>query len=370
MPRKRASEEPHAAGSKKPNTGTGTSTSTAQAQTQATSALNKRWSAVSVSRNLAQAYLERRDLESYICICQSQINARGPDDSDDEDEDEDEEVSKIPKCDAGKTCVCNKPASGHPEHPYTLVTAAYQKFSDQIIHTNVRLPDAFDMYVFNDFAGYGVLEVLQNLAVDFEEARAQGDWKEMLDMGTVCTTFNLFGQMFLTMLATFESKGMLKPDSEVKNLGFIMAMYIWLADELRKSSCLERHTFEGPDFSRFDYYVFLYAKKYNIKLQGPLNVAELVEDLEEDSEEEEGENRIVLSSPSADPYDWQADYKEYAEDYGRITFIAQKRKMDGDGFDITSWTSSQRKQHAFDEKDPLGKEELAMIKQGGVMQME
>lgn len=41
--------------------------------------------------------------------------------------------------------------------------------------TSLRDPDGFGMYTYNDHFGYGVLEVAQNLVLDFDEAAT---WKE------------------------------------------------------------------------------------------------------------------------------------------------------------------------------------------------
>jgi hypothetical protein len=46
---------------------------------------------------------------------------------------------------------------------------------------SLRDPDTFDIYTYNDAAGYGVLETVQNLFRDFDEAStfSKGeDWKQ------------------------------------------------------------------------------------------------------------------------------------------------------------------------------------------------
>ncbi|KAL4876672.1 hypothetical protein BJY04DRAFT_140220 [Aspergillus karnatakaensis] len=158
-----------------------------------------------------------------------------------------------------------------------------------MIHTDLRDPINFNMYVFNDFAGYGVLEVLQNLLVDFDEAI--GNWKErwaicealpfywkteacmpltMIDDGdAVAATFGILSHMFVAMLAELETKSLLKPESEVKNLGFVMALYMELADDLREYNCLNEEPTKGFNPAQIDAYVLAYAKKYHIKLHGP-----------------------------------------------------------------------------------------------------
>ncbi|KAL5043050.1 hypothetical protein BDW71DRAFT_188819 [Aspergillus fruticulosus] len=381
MPSKRSADAP--AGSSKRSR---TSAITQGEEALAPKPASKRWSAVSVSRNIAFSFAENADYDAYKCLCQARVDGKSADGGEDEDEDDDDEedeedVNDRPKakCDMGKTCMCNKPAEEYPGYHLTISKAGHNKFIDQIVHTNVRTPDSFGMYVYNDFAGYGVWEVLQNLAVDFTEAK--DNWKEqwavcqalpfywmsgafmpflMIDADSVKSTFRLLGQMFLTMLATFESRNLLKPDSEVKNVGMVMALYLSLADELREY--FESDDDGQPDFSRFDHYILAYAKKYNMELQGPSKTDELVEAIEDEDDE------VKLPAPSADPWNWDKAYKTYAKEYGAISMI-QKKGMGGDSFDITSWTSARRKQYSFSKKDPLGKEEMNAIKQGMVMQI-
>ncbi|KAL6233293.1 hypothetical protein BDW75DRAFT_215624 [Aspergillus navahoensis] len=384
MPTKRTADGP-AGSSKRSRTSAGAQAEEAPASGSAPKPASKRWSAVSVSRNIALSFADHADYDTYECLCQARVDGKSADDEDedevDEDEEDEEHFNDKPKakCDFGKTCMCNKPAEEHPDYPLTISKAGHTKFIDQIVHTNVRNPDSFNMYVYNDFAGYGVWEVLQNLAVDFTESK--DNWKEqwavcqalpfywmsgafmpflMIDADSVKSTFHLLGQMFLTMLATFESRDLLKPDSEVKNVGMVMSLYLSLADELR--DYFESDDDGEPDLSRFDHYILAYAKKYNIKLQGPSKTDELVKAIEDEDDE------IKLPAPSADPWEWAKAYRTYAKEYGAIAMI-QKKAMGGDSFDITSWTSSRRKQYSFGGKDPLGKEEMKAIKQGMVIQM-
>ncbi|KAL5001005.1 hypothetical protein BDV10DRAFT_25525 [Aspergillus recurvatus] len=105
-----------------------------------------------------------------------------------------------------------------------------------------------------------------------------------IDADTVKSTFRHLGQMFLTMLATFESRDFLKPDSEVKSLGMVMALYLSLAEERRQY--FESGDDGQPNFSRFDHYVLAYAKNYRTKLQGPSKTDEFVKAIEEDEDDE------------------------------------------------------------------------------------
>lgn len=141
------------------------------------------------------------------------------------------------------------------------------------------------MYTLNDHAGYGVMEVVQNLLLDFEDAAS--NWKEQCavsealaslmntgigesmaryicsyltpsvyepkyqsvnandlppgkscdDGDLVSSTFELVGQTFLCLLGRLERDGLLARGAP-PNLGLIMALYMAFADEARGYSCL------------------------------------------------------------------------------------------------------------------------------------
>lgn len=170
-----------------------------------------RWSAVSASRNADASFRlavqDRDKANAYRCICQPPFlradydpyDEEEDDDDDDDDDDVDDddewedvnedgtEKKKKAKCDGGRSCVCNKLSSEHPEHEWVLTFGGFQKFLTQYTMTDVRDPDNFDMYTYNDHAAYGVLEVLHNLMLDYEEDSS--NWQEQW---WVCEAIVLF----------------------------------------------------------------------------------------------------------------------------------------------------------------------------------
>jgi hypothetical protein len=68
-----------------------------------------------------------------------------------------------------------------------ITQAGLHKFLAQRTMTYLRCPDMFDMYIYNDFYPYGILEVLENLLLDYLEAK--DDWKEQW---VVCETIVWF----------------------------------------------------------------------------------------------------------------------------------------------------------------------------------
>lgn len=168
---------------------------------------SKRWAALSASRNAdADFKLAVQDVEranSYICICKPYF-LRGDDEDDEddsEDDGEDEDAEPKPanggeqvKCDGGDKCPCQKPPSEHPEHDCIVTYAGFRKWIAQRSMAAVRNPDVFGMYTYNDHEAYGMLEVCQNLMLDWVEAKT---WQEQW---AVCEAFVFFllgdGSMF------------------------------------------------------------------------------------------------------------------------------------------------------------------------------
>lgn len=167
---------------------------------------SKRWAAVSGSRNADDDFrLAVQDVahaNSYICICKpsfieshstdedSEADSEDNEDIEDNDEDEDkpEKVADNdkPKCDGGKKCPCQKPATEHPEHRWIVTYAGFRKWIVQDTMIAVRNPDLFGMYTFNDHFAYGILETVQNLILDWVEAKT---WQEQW---AVCEALVLF----------------------------------------------------------------------------------------------------------------------------------------------------------------------------------
>ena len=102
-----------------------------------------------VSRNV--------DGKTWICICRpaSEIAKEQYLDEDDED--------TVDTCGGGKLCLCFKAADDHPEHQWIVTKKGFELMQDWMDQADRRCPDLFDMYIFNDFHGYGICEVIENM---------------------------------------------------------------------------------------------------------------------------------------------------------------------------------------------------------------
>lgn len=130
-----------------------------------------------------------------MSVSADQLSDPGDDDADEDEDDESEgegdgepkETDGFSPCDFGKTCLCEKLVEEHPDHPYSFSRGGIQKFTTTSILCDLRNPDTFEMYIYNDFYGYGLMEVVGNLLLDFEEAK--DDWKQQW---YICEAMTLF----------------------------------------------------------------------------------------------------------------------------------------------------------------------------------
>lgn len=90
----------------------------------------------------------------------------------------DADAEPYKNCDDGETCLCKKPAAERPDHPWIMSNAGYRKLRATLIQISLRDPDCFDMYTYNDHSGYGCMEAIENLLLDFDESKYKDNREE------------------------------------------------------------------------------------------------------------------------------------------------------------------------------------------------
>ncbi|OAA43468.1 hypothetical protein BBO_04611 [Beauveria brongniartii RCEF 3172] len=348
----------------------------------------ERWSAVSVSANVARGHEEwlAKPDEAWVWECSCPPRFERPissfwDDEEDEEDEEDSEdkAAKQPEC-GGETCMCNKKAVDHPDYPWVLTMVGKQLYLSQYVLATMRDPDNFQMYTYNDHYGYGLIEMLQNLILDYPVSCG---WKEswcVLEAAVMWlldpeadAIIHLIGRMFLHMLATLELDGRGVRDA-VLNLGTIMALYIKLAQDSRQNNLLcedeeDEELTGGVIYSppRFDDYVLAYAKKFDVTLCGPKELDKLIDECRR-----VGLPEVTLEND--DPWNFFETLQGYeganyrAPPRGSIWYDDKEyRGIGGDHYDISSWRPVERRKASFDKKDPFTRSMINAVKQGLVM---
>ncbi|PYI00176.1 hypothetical protein BO71DRAFT_312568 [Aspergillus ellipticus CBS 707.79] len=256
---------------------------------------------------------------------------------------------------------------------------------------DLRDPDCWSMYMFGDYAGYGAVEVVQNLLVDFREAA--GYWRQQwvicealvlrlsrnwfAPMGMIddsdCfqATTILVEHMFLSMLSELESQGQMGPNSDVRNLGMIMGLYAMEAQTLRTDGFIdpvpeaEETRYHGEHFVP---YLVTYARKHNITIHGPSELDDILAKAEEEAEEQDVKVP-AHGRTGRTPWDWATALKNYERVYRTSSGRGSGRNIGGDGYDITTMTSKERARKSFAKKDPLTPDMLKGLREGLILQL-
>ncbi|KAJ5824359.1 hypothetical protein N7447_006699 [Penicillium robsamsonii] len=111
------------------------------------------------------------------------------------------------------------------------------------------------MHVHNDFFGYVIMELVENLLLGFEEA--DDDWKMHREGSDTANTMRVaFATIFLNMLATLKRND---SDSEVKTVGTIVGLFV------RFIVSVEEY---GIDWDDHGAKIEAYAAKHDITIHG------------------------------------------------------------------------------------------------------
>lgn len=289
------------------------------------------------------------------------------------------------RCDGGKTCHCGKPADSLPGHSYVLSHAAVDKCRVVRNMLDIRDPDDFGMHTFNDHACYGALEVLQNIMLDFDEAYQAKDWREtwvnvetlamfmeyaggtdicICDDGQMVTeAAKVLAKIPLVALTAIEKENK-DPAWDPRNIDYIISLYIKVARTLRDQSLLEKpikHTTKTFKWnaSNLNLYLLEIARERDITPVGF-----------EKKEVDEVAGLTMPDTSKRDPWNWTRTFKQHIEEVGVPMYAYHahgRQKIGGDGLDITTWTPKERKDAAFNGKDPVPPSMVKKLKEGLVM---
>jgi len=305
------------------------------------------------------------------------------DNVDDEEEDEEETIRRA-YCERMKSAeqrVFNKPSAEHPEWKWVTMRKTWEMLCEWQRREMFCCPDLFDMYLFNDYHGYGTIELVEDLLVAFNQeytktaAKMSIDnmwaimatlghwlqdtgtlmrWQSVDDGERVHKLMALIGCGFLTMLDCVDRFGSLGRDSEFKDLGLVMSLYLRFSDGLEDYSIDE----ESMAWRK---YVIGYAKKARIDLVtgGCHEVRKILED-----EENQDIAPLKDGSSRGGRWKWPKNYKEYKSNYETQQSWRGPPKIGGDMFDITKMTRQERAEAAFDKKDPLAHISDADLRKG------
>ncbi|SMR44509.1 unnamed protein product [Zymoseptoria tritici ST99CH_3D1] len=277
----------------------------------------------------------------YVCTDQPPWAESDSEDDDDDDEEGEEEEDDEEEDGQEEIDVHGEPLSDHPNCKWMMLKECFDLLDDLATDADRRCPDQFGMYVHNDFYGYGMMEVLENMlrAFDNEIKPLSGKKANLQQMWAILTVLAMFlcrdvsfpwsmvddgeryehliavsGCAALTALNELDRVGQLKKDSRFLDLGHVMAMFL-LWSKTATGMTVEgriRHDPYDDDDAELEMYEWVgtllaYAAKADIDLA---------------EQRVSGIDKVLKrttvgglrGSAKADKWDWTATFRDYQID--------------------------------------------------------
>ncbi|KAF2847709.1 hypothetical protein T440DRAFT_500905 [Plenodomus tracheiphilus IPT5] len=290
------------------------------------------------------------------------------------------------------------PAAQHPGHKWIIMWSAYLKYDLLCRKAKYCDPDNFNMYLCNDWHGWGLQEIIENQLLDFDKAFREPGEKRLYEMWAVISAMGLWfntahgiaalymnedsettrdliglvGRALITALDVVENEGELKSDSKLLDLSLVIGEYLEFAYKFPAMGI------EGECMGKLDAKKGVFATDLRIRQleKGDDDAEEVTDtDIAPEGHEalpitvtEDGGNKKENTSPSkAKPVSPPPsarkrkldETKSAAKDKWQwdVKFKAYKKKrypnVGGQHYDITKMSKKARAEAAFDGKDPL-----------------
>ncbi|KAF1811723.1 hypothetical protein P152DRAFT_474446 [Eremomyces bilateralis CBS 781.70] len=290
----------------------------------------------------------------YICLARPWQDREKEWEEDEDWEDEpSEEQMKLLEDEIEK--YAEKPAEEHPEWKWIITRQGNYLANTYGDDTTRRNPDMMGMYTYNDHAGYGMQEVIENQLIAFKKEFSkkncdphrlwihleamglyfyindQMGWHMLEDGECMAQTLALVGQALLTGLNVLERADLLKPDSKIKNIGLVVGLFLSLA---------AMHT-DAMDDEEWPSQAIAYCKSHNVEIKGLYDSDELVAQADEGLDLEDFED-----PPGPDRFNFKRMFKDLSDRYG---------PLGGSKYDIVKMSKKERIAASYDKEDPLDK---------------
>jgi hypothetical protein len=274
-------------------------------------------------------------------------------------------------------------AEEFPDWPYVISEAAAELVTEYSLESTKRNPDDFNMYVSNDFTGYGTQEVIENQLrginmlmikrqfpdderairlwvrlsafAHWTQSQPLQPWFMIDDSERWEDTVAMIGVAILATLNALDRAKLLKQYSPVKDLGLVLAL---LGDFV--CDCLDQ-TMTTPYLSSnerevcWPYKIVLYAKANSIKIKGVHGIEEkFVQRFDNEDEANYWKrkecvdrwgwgtkvNHISSFITLPNKLKWRLFNTKYAR---RRSIFCRGPLLGGNAFDITSWPAAEKR---------------------------
>ncbi|KAL9079130.1 MAG: hypothetical protein Q9157_001970 [Trypethelium eluteriae] len=187
-------------------------------------------------------------------------------------------------------CMCGKPLRENPDWTWFTTRKAWQMRDDLKCEADFRNPDYFDMYVYNDFAGYGIQQVIENTHILADIIVDLDDGDRMFK------TLDMIGCAALSMLNRLDLAGKLKPNSEFKDIALVISVFLLFAEKF-EDNLLD---FDIDEF--WHQHLASCVKRNSIAMTGVAGIEKKVAELEETIDED---TPFIKGNPEPDQWNWK-----------------------------------------------------------------
>jgi hypothetical protein len=300
---------------------------------------------------------------------------------DDEGADEGaDEDAPTHKCDDPNSPM-GKPAKDHPEWKWILARSSIGLVNQYMLETQKRDQDFFGCYFYNDFTGYGMQEVVENMITaarteyrkrDFnidefwKHIQAIAMWLHTADTGPWSSrssnpfyrtkanvivmddgeryfaTAELIGSLALAAMNSLERGDLLKPNSRIPNIALIFSLYLSFAARVGG---------EGADVGKWASRIIAYLNHHNIEFPEDKTMEGISDDVEMFTDPKVKYEKFRKAGE--DRWGFKTAFNKFVNEYYTHGMIRGHQGIGGDQYDITKMTKQERKKAAFDNKDPL-----------------
>ena len=98
----------------------------------------------------------------YICFHRPLFDFEAENRTNEEGELEDEEIFEVFKKEFNEKNIFMEPAAQHKDWKWIIMWEGWKTFADLHRQTKYCNPDNFNMYIYNDFQGWGMQELIEN----------------------------------------------------------------------------------------------------------------------------------------------------------------------------------------------------------------
>jgi len=268
-----------------------------------------------------------------------------------------------------------QPAKDHPDWKWVMQWQACKNWQEYKVRAKYCCPDNFGMYICNDWEGWGLMELMENMINDFDKALKKKKtslqpmwgamstiiwWLSAIDEGAfinnedgekVCHMTEMLGFTLLRALEELSRADELKSGSAFPDIPIMITMLLEWSHDLHNYGIKDNAVEWRP-------HAIAYFKKGKFDVSmGTARTARLLQG--EEDQEPDDESKLPKKDEK-DPWCWAARLKKYKKLRGH------GGRIGGTQYDITKMSRRERASHAFDNKDPLADIPIKELKNNNI----